>query len=191
MCLPFVNSADELIVAAEENTGNKAHSVSCYTLRSLMSAQGRERIMDVEKETLVFSVLTFSFFLNLAWTWCQKLVYSYGCEKSEDKNSTRFVDILSRPSCFSSCFSSAYSHLTTEEKKNPKSWHNSGLLSLPDSAVSEAAENSTGSPKEFPVHKNHIKICILSTMVIWTAEEKLIETSGIYLSYCQGITAIW
>lgn len=66
MCLPFVNSADELIVAAEENTVNKVHSVRCYTLQSLVSARGRERIRDVGKETSFFSVLTFSFFLNLA-----------------------------------------------------------------------------------------------------------------------------
>lgn len=54
MCILFVNSADELVVAAEENTLNKVHSVSCYTLWSLVSAWEREMIMDVEKEHCFF-----------------------------------------------------------------------------------------------------------------------------------------
>lgn len=53
MCLPFVNSVDEFIVAAEENTVNKAHGVSYYTLWTLVVLQNvlleGERIMDVEK----------------------------------------------------------------------------------------------------------------------------------------------
>lgn len=59
-----MNSADELIVAAEENTVNKVHNVSCYTLWSFFSTQGRETLMDVEKEAQGFSVLTSLSFMN-------------------------------------------------------------------------------------------------------------------------------
>lgn len=49
--------------------------------------------------------------------------------------------------------------LTTKEKKNPKSWNKSRFVFPTDSRVSEAAENSPGSPKEFSVHRKHKNIC--------------------------------
>jgi len=66
--------------------------------------------------------------------------------------------------------------LTAEEKKIPKSWHNSGFLSPADSGVSEAAENSTDSQKRIPVHKKYIKKYMLNTVAMWTAEGEVMET---------------
>lgn len=65
MCLPFVNSADELIVAAEENTGNKAQCQLLY-IAEPHECSGERKDYGCGKRNIVFFSPDFLFLFELS-----------------------------------------------------------------------------------------------------------------------------